>query len=282
MRSRLDAEGTDHYRDQQDIIPAINSSVQWLVNVMTRVLSEKKMSAEILRELTLIKIWQTNGFSRFAFDESQVGHGLWTVLSMHPKPTVWQGAFNAQVDFATFSAQFQAYVNGNQNTESFNGPILDRKPSSGAFLEKHDSIFRPELSYVKSEFDCMRLTHEEWVRNAKNPFKPGNTIQSADCDDVNYAYLDPTDYNSASGGYNTTPKHEFEVRPYIPYQLVAMVYVKVPSTITALTGSLEFPQTFFEMLVTKALQFVSYKQGDKTNLYSVTQQDTAALLSSIA
>ena len=282
MRSALDAEGTDHYRDDLDIIPAINNSITWMVNVVNSVMGTKKMPSEVLRELVAARIWQTNGFSRFSYDETVVGNKLWTVVSLHPKPTVYQPSFDVPQDFPSHSANFHAHISANQNSETENGPILDRDPVTWSFLEKHNSIFRPELAYVKSDFDCARLTHEEYVRNAKNPFAPGNEIKGADCDDVRFAYLDPTDYNTVAGGYDTVSKYEFEIRPKIPYQLVCMVYVKVPSEITALTDSIEFPASFLDMITSRALQVISYKQGDGTNIYSVSQRDIQALLTAIA
>lgn len=277
----LDAEGSDHYRDDLDIIPAVNSAMTWLVNVVNQALSERKMSGEIFRELTLARIWQTNGFSRFAFNPSDTGHGLWTVLSLHPKPKVWMPAMNAG-DFPAYSTWFHSQIAANQNKEGINGPIVSRRPLTGALLEKHESVFRPELAYIESDYDCKRLTHEEWVRNKKNPFKPGNIIKSADCDDIRYAYLDPTDYNTVAGGYVTAQPYEFEIRPELKHQLICMVYLKVPAQVALVTDSVPFPDSFFDMMVSKTLQIISHKQGDNTNIFSVAARDIQTLISSIA
>ena len=276
----LDAEGSDHYRDDLDIIPAINSAVGWLVNVVNQALSERKMSAEVFRELTMARIWQTNGFSRFSFDPTDTGHNLWTVLSLHPKPVVWIPAHSAS-DFPGYSAWFYAHLSTFVNYEGVNGPIVTRRPLTGALLEKHESIFRPEMAYVRSDFDCKRLTHEEYVRNRKNPFKPGNILKSEDCDDIRYAYLDPTNYNTPAGGYNTTEAYEFEVRPDLKHSLICMVYLKAPDEVTTVNDSVPFPASFLDMIVSKTLQIISHKQGDNTNIFSVAGRDVATLISSI-
>jgi hypothetical protein len=278
----LDAEGSDHYRDDLDVIPAVNSAMTWMVNVVNMALSERKMSAEIFRELTLARVWQLNGFSRFAFDPADVGHGLWTVLSIHPKPEVWIPAFTPAADFPLHSIWYHQFLAANQNVSAVDGPIIDRRPRTGAIMEKHESVLRPELAYVGSEFDCKRLTHEEWVRNRKNPFKPGNIIKSMDCDDVRFAYLDPTDYNTVPGGYSTTEAYEFEIRPNIPHRLVAIVYVRVPAQVALVTDSVPFPDSFFDMMVSKTLQIISHKQGDNTNIFSVAARDIQSLITAIA
>lgn len=278
MRSRLDAEGSDHYRDDLDIIPAINSSIHWMVNLMNKVLAEKKMSPEVLRELTVAKVWQTNWFSRFSFDSNELGHGLWSVIAIIPKPKVYVPAFSA-ADLSSYSASFVTFVSSNTDNEFENGPIISFKPTTGATIGKPDSLFRPDLAHISSkEKSAYRLTHEEWSINRENPFRPGNEVQKCN---QQYGYLDPTSYNTIQGGYNTVGEYEFEIRPELKRELVTMIYVKVPSDVSVLTDLIEFPDTFFEMIVSKALQFVSYKQGDNTNLYAVTTRDINALLMSV-
>lgn len=279
MSSRLDAEGSDHYHDDLDIIPAINSSIHWMVNLVNSILSEKKMSPEVMRELMTSKVWQTNWFSRFSFNSDDVGHNLWTVVSITPKPDVYVPSFSSN-DLASYSASFAAFVLPNVDKEFSNSPIIGFDPVDASPLQKPDSVFRPDLVHVRSsERSALRLTHEEWQMALGNPFSAGN--KHAKCN-VQYAYLDPTDYNTIAGGYVTNGKYEFELRPELKRQLVTMTYVKTPSPVAQLSDVIEFPDTFFEMLVSKALQFVSVKQGDNTNLYTVTGRDIQLLLSSIA
>ena len=59
MRFALDAEGADHYDDALDIIPAINSAVRWLENVINIALGEKKIGEEIFQDLTTAGVFQT-------------------------------------------------------------------------------------------------------------------------------------------------------------------------------------------------------------------------------
>jgi hypothetical protein len=45
-----------------------------------------------------------------------------------------------------------------------------------------------------------------------------------------------------------------------------------------LSQNIEFPNSVFQLLFDKALSYISYKQGDGTNLYAVTAQDVQQLL----
>jgi len=276
-RIGLDAEGSDHYRDDIDFIPAINSSIRWMVNVVNQVLAKKKMSPEIFRELTFAKVWQTNSFSRFSFSSKDLNQKLWTVIAIIPKPKVYVPQFSPG-DLATYSATFRNAVLALGDQEFNNGPIITYHPQTAGTITSPDSLFRPDLVHLEGDDSAYRLTHEEWTVNKNNPFRPGNTKQLCN---GRYAYLDPTDYNSITGGYQTADGYEFEIRPSLKRQLVTMIYVKVPSDVVLNTDMVEFPDTFFEMIVSKALQFISYKQGDQTNLYAVTSRDIGTLLQSI-
>jgi hypothetical protein len=277
MSSSLDAEGSSHYRDDLDYIPAINSSVLWLINVVNKVLAEKKMSPEIFRELTLAKVWQTNDFSRFSFGSPDLEMKLWTVISIIPQPKVYVPQFDA-LDLTAYSSTFSNAVLAVGDQDFQNAPLLDYNPITAAPLARPDSIYRPDLVHLEGENSAYRLTHEEWSVNKNNPFRPGNIIDKCN---GKYAYLDPTDYNTMKGGYVTDEGWELEIRPTLNRQLVTMVFVRTPEEVTLVTDTIKFPVTFFEMIVAKALQFISYKQGDGTNLYSVTARDISTLLTSI-
>jgi len=49
--------------------------------------------------------------------------------------------------------------------------------------------------------------------------------------------------------------------------------------ITNLSQNVEFPNSVFQLLFDKALNYIAYKQGDQTNIYGVTAQDIQQLLS---
>jgi hypothetical protein len=64
----LDAEGSDHYRDDLDYIPAINASVKWLTNVINSALGTDKFGEEFFRDLTYSGVFKTDNSSRVSLN----------------------------------------------------------------------------------------------------------------------------------------------------------------------------------------------------------------------
>jgi hypothetical protein len=239
----LDAEGGDYYDTDIDLIPALNASVRWLVQVISSGYGAKKFTEEVFGDLTMSRVFQTSQFSRVHFDSATLGHLPWTILAIYPKPTTSPTA----------------------------------TPSTLTPSDK--SLYRDDLAHVSSVYDATRLTVEEWAGNALNPFAPGN-IKETCTELMDYAYLSYFDYSGT--GYTTVK--EIEVRPALDNELVTIFYAKKPTEITTPFASnpaqtVEFPESLANLIFEKALQFVSYKQGDETNLYRVTSNDINVLLS---
>lgn len=239
MLSKLDAENSDRYTFAQDTKFAITSALEIIISIFNNAFANNKLSPECLRELTFVKIWQLNSYSRFAYNKSDTGHSFWTVVGMYPKPTTNRGV------------------------------------SSSPVSDKSKSKYRADLSFISSDKACKRLSFEEWNTNSKNVFMPGNSILKGELTD--YAYLDAADYTSSTYVGNVD-KIEFQIRPDIPNELIALAYLKYPNTITALTDLIEFPESLSTMIVDVALHNLSYKQGDQSTLYSITDRSIMQLV----
>lgn len=135
------------------------------------------------------------------------------------------------------------------------------------------SVFRSDISYIESEFDAKRLTIEGWNSNRKNVFAAGNEILSNEL--KSYGYLNYGDYGSSS--YNAGGP-EIQIRPSVAGEFVALTLLKSPTKINLITDDIEFPEPLLDILFQKSLNFISYKQGDRTNLHSVTAQDVSTLV----
>jgi len=236
--SALDAEGSDRYRFDQDFKPAINYAIEWSVSAFNDAFAQNKLSGESLKELNKVGIWQTNNFSRLAFDEAAVGSKLWTIIAIYPKPTVYP----------------------------YKAPVVNQNPVLSEFVK--------DLSFVKSEYAAKRLTQEEWNDNVKNVFMPGNIKLGGELTD--YAYLDSVNYSSTS--YTNPGIFETEIRPSVANEYVAMAYLVKPTAVSQISDSVQFPESMTNIIVEKALNFISYKQGDGTNLYGVTSADINRLV----
>jgi hypothetical protein len=420
IRFALDAEGADHYDDTLDIIPAINASQEWLVSVINASLSRKKLGEEIFRDLIKTRVFQTNTYSRIALDPTLLGHEVWTILALYPKPTVaptaatvacsasniftdadngtmesditglntstgdtiakstdqaFAGSFSTKYTTGaqtssvplgrkmigtdtgvaitkglTYEISARVYVPSGQTLDT-PSPVTRRDtqirisadptgagifssesivlgwrvsinnydewveiktkatasasgsafPAIGQSLwllaaggivytdnitvtcvtSDEDSIYFDNVSYISSDYSAKRLTLEEWNEGKGNPFQAGNTIVDLDsCPEVvEYAYLGWNDYTSLN--YNVPTSRETEVRPLLNQELVAIAYVKMPTTITSLTEYLEFPQSLTNLITEKALNYIAYKQGDQTNIFGVTTADISTLLQTI-
>lgn len=238
IESILDAEGSDRYTFEQDYKPAINSSVEWLQAVFNRAFADKKLTEESLRDLVRTCVYQTNAYSRVRLEDPNLGFSIWSILKVNPKPEVYPSG-------ATVSPLAQDYL----------------------------SIYRSDVSYIKSQYSAKRLTTEQWEEASTNIFEAGNTTFLNKFQ--KFAYLNPQNYSSSSyqpGG------SEIEIRPEVPKEFVAVTLLKYPTPITLITDNVEFPETLLNLVVQKALNFISMKQGDQTNLYVVSARDVQTLV----
>jgi hypothetical protein len=240
--AELDAEGSDRYTFDQDTKYAINAAQDIVVALFNEAFAQNKLSPEQLRDLTKTKVWQANQYSRVAFKESETGHSLWSVIAVYPKPLCNKGVSSSPQD------------------------------------DKSKSLLRSDISFISAEHSAKRLSLEEWSDNKKNAFMPGNTVLSGGL--AEYGYLDFSDYSSSSYSGNSG-EPELEVRPAIPGQLVAISYLKHPNRISTTSDSIEFPSSMFQLFVDMALNTIAVKQGDGTNLWSVTSVNIQKLVNAL-
>jgi len=142
-----------------------------------------------------------------------------------------------------------------------------------ALPNPEDSAFIPGVSFIKSNKSAKRLSLEKWNENEDNIFEAGNSILQNQL--KSYAYLNESDYRSS--GYSVGGP-EIEIRPSVAGEFVGITYIKYPDEIVSDTDVLPFPKSLTNLIVNKGLNFISFKQGDQTNLFSVTQQDVATLV----
>lgn len=239
----LDAEGSDRYTFNEDIKHALNAAQETLVTLFNAAFAGNKLTPENLRELTYTKVWRANAFSRVAFNPTDVGHQLWSIIAVHPKPKV-----NKAVAMA---------VGANTNTVS---------------------KFLPDVSYVSATGICKRLSGEQWNDSEKNVFMAGNGILKGEL--VEYGYLDFSNYTSSSYT-GSTDKMEIQIRPDVPNSLVAMTYLKRPTTVSLITDSVEFPESLTELIVEMVCNKLAIKQNNGTNLFGVSARNVDRLVSAI-
>lgn len=234
----LDAENSDHYRDDLDYIPAINASMKWLTAVVNSAFGENKIGEEFFRELSYSGVFLTNNNSRVSLDVFPTE--VWTVLAVMALPT----------------------------TESNGNPV---PPTPNTTRSYH----LDNLIHVSSLNACKRISVEAWTDGLFNPTEAGYDGDQI-CDELKlYSYLQPINYRSVSRGETS---QEIEVRPLVKNGQVTVFWAKKPEEITQLSDQIDFPNSVFQLLFDKALNYISYKQGDQTTIYGVTTADIQQLL----
>ena len=266
-RVGLDAENATYYDDNLDLIPAINAAIEWLVSVINSVYGSSKLSEEFFRELTNSAVFQTSEYSRINFSQHALfTDDIWTIIAVYPLPQVHHDTSQTAVLSTSYIAD---------STATSPEVSVD---TAGVALNEWTSLYRPELTHIDSDYDCKRLTAEEWIGNKRNPFTAGNE----DAFNVEYAYISHIDHSSYKSQNNAYANfydqlQEIEIRPVLNQKLATIIYVKRPNLVTGLTDNIEFPEAITTLLYEKALQFVSFKQGDNTSIYTVTNNDLQTL-----
>lgn len=241
IRFALDAEGSEHYTDIEDIIPAINAAVRWTTGVINVALGAKKISEESLSDISIARVMQTSKDSRIEIESFP--DDVWTILAIYPLP---------ETDTTGLPAVIQPDVKV--------------------------SVHRSDLYHVEAEKDAARLTVEEWQTNKRNPFAASNVVVDSDCPErLDYGYLNPIKYFKDG----TSAAKDIEVRPYIDKGLVTVVYVKTPTNINVIGDIIELPNSVFEFLMSASLMYLAIKQGDGTTLKAIADSGIQTQIQSI-
>lgn len=146
---------------------------------------------------------------------------------------------------------------------------IPASPTLTVQVNPYDSFQRTDITYLNSDKSAKLLSLEQWEESVDNIFTAGNKTMLGSF--KSYAYLNYADY-----GYGVGP--EIELRPTVPLQYVGVTYLKYPTPVAAITDNIEFPKALINLVYQKAANFISYKQGDQTNLYTVTDKDVNILV----
>lgn len=88
VRSLLDDDNSGRYTESNDLVPAVNSAIDWMVLLFTAAFESKRLSMESLSELvtTLLKTvtMETNSV-KLSLDSDR--DDMWTIIGVDPKPT---------------------------------------------------------------------------------------------------------------------------------------------------------------------------------------------------
>ena len=185
------------------------------------------------------------------------------------KTSVWQANSFSRIHFDEAALGYKIWSILGIFPEPTVYPATQPQP----ILSAAESLHISNLTYIDSQHSAKRLTIEEWNENRKNVFSAGNETLANGL--KSYAYLGHGNYSSSQ--YNAGGE-EIQIRPSVAGQFVGVTVLKSPDKVSSVSDNIEFPETVFDLLFQKALNYISYKQGDNTNLFSVTAQDVSTLV----
>jgi len=149
--------------------------------------------------------------------------------------------------------------------------ILGVEPDAEATEGATTTTLAPEeFAGLRSKF-AKRLTLEEWEEKNDDPFSPG-TSQTIPSVFLRPAYLGPGRYFDAD--------HDFIfIRPAsLVTDNVGIWYLKNPTVVTSTASEIEFPQSLFQLLVDKALGYISLQHGNDSKYGQNVEKDLLQLI----
>lgn len=240
MRAVLGVAGTQRYLPDQQVLPAINGALRQFNGFVYSLLAERKGSEELMREVTITRIFQTNDLGGVIFNEAQLGHKVWTVNAVYPVPVT-----------------------------------LPPDPSIQP-IPPQESKWRDDVTLSRpGRFRCARVTLEELPDIESNSMMPGSEA-SATSPWRSYAYCLIGDRATDGWLANGT---ELVVLPSstMGKKLIGISYMKGVEPVVSFSDTIPYPSMAFQLLRDLALNELSVRQGAKP-LYDVTINSVRALL----
>lgn len=244
MRARLDDEGSQRYLFDQDYKPAIASAIDWLVAAYNYAFANNKLSEESLTDLLYTRVFQTSAFGEVVFNTTSMGHDLWTVVAVYAEPRTSPAA---------------QPVTPGQDSESF---------------------LIPDHAFLGSRFRVRRKTLEQIAQVEASNFEPGSEAMAAtEWREYAYAYIgrrSATGFLTGGDGIIVRPES------LVNKKYVGISYLKMPAAPQTELDLIEFPPALLNLVVSKALDYISTKQGDGTTLHQMSAADVSQLITAMS
>lgn len=225
-------------------LAAYNSAIRRATSALGWAMANRKGPEEALRELTYMRVFQTNSLGGVSLSDPTLGHSIWNVLGVYAQPIlVTPGS-----------------PNGNPPDQS---------------------AYRPDLTFSGAGTPVERVTLEEVPMIRTNFLRNGNEVLANNPNRVSFAYYIIGD--ASSSGY-ATGGSELRVLPQSQTgsSFVAISYVAEPSEMVDETSSVEFPKSFLQTLVDWSLDYATVRQGDGPTMNQSAKEDAATLFNFIA
>jgi len=240
---KLDDQFSDRYRPSIRI-GAINEAVRKATAALGWAMANRKGPEEALRELTMLRVFQTNSQGGVSLGDPTLGHSIWNVLGVYARP-------------------------------------LTVEPATILPLDNNQSQYRSDLAFSGTGDPVERVTVEEVPMIRTNFLRNGNEVLAGSPNRVTFSYFIT---GEASSTDYVTGGQELRVLPQsvTSKALIAISYLKKPTEFTAPSGTVEFPQSFLQTIVEWAANAITLPQDGSPPVYQTTEKDAAQLFGFIA
>jgi hypothetical protein len=252
IQAQLASAGTTRYNPRRDGIYAINGAMRGFEAMATPLLAERKGSEESLSELQETRAFQTNAFGGLSLDAIQPTqpYSIWTVIAVYAEVTT-------------------------------------QNPTPTIIGTANNTYLRTDLVMnMRGSKRVKRATMEQVAANTDNKFAAGNEVTAATRPD--YCYYMVGNRSDSAGVINGNRELVIAPTSRTIRAIVGMSYLRSAPALTLAdldsngnfpsTLNIPYPQSLFNVIRDMALNDLSVKQGDGTNLYSITEKDIARLL----
>lgn len=238
--SQLDAEGSDHYDLNEDRIPAANKALDRIVGMCVIALEANKFSADSLRDLLQVRIWQASQYGRIHFNPAALGHTMMSIVAVMPDPEFFPGTDTTPLSLGA-------------------NPFTSR--------------LRLDLPFYRGKYSAKRYTREQRHDVQDDVFAHGNEVLTS-ATRKRYGYLHIRDYRTTDYTPSAPELEVFPIPP-APGRYVAVEYLRYPNRITQIGSQVELPLHMTNLMVSATLSEIADKQGDGTTLKSVAEASIA-------
>lgn len=226
-------------------LAAFNSAIRRAASALSWSMANRKGPEEALRELTYVRVFQTNTQGGINLNDPALGHAIWNVLGVYASPEI----------------------------------IPEGAPINP--IGESQSTYRDDVAFAGAGNPVERVTLEEVPMIRNNFLRNGNEIMAAVPGRTTYSYYiigDASSTGYASGG------SELRVLPKSQTggKFIAVSYVKHPTEMVDENSQVEFPKSFLQTLVSWSLDYATVRQGDGPTTNMNAKQDAQQLFSFIA
>lgn len=239
MRANLGVLGTQRYQLVPNGIPAINDALRQFNAYVGALFAEKKGSEELLREITMTRVFQTNSMSGVVLNEATLGHKVWSINAVYPEP------------------------------------LLNPSNATPSPTPTDQSLYRPDVSMRRpGPYRCTRVTLEQVPDTESSRLMPGSE-KMASAPMKSYAYYIVGDRSSTT--YSSEVEVVVLPESINRTRLLVISYMKGVDPVSQPTDTIPYPASAFKLLRDLSLNELSIRQGAQP-LYAVTLENVRSLL----